>query len=98
MSPLDHLLQAAAKSPAEPAAEMPFGFNTRVLATLRATAHDDAREFTSLIRRALAVSAALMFVATGFAYPALRQAAELREPSTNAYAVADSAIQDELER
>jgi hypothetical protein len=97
-SDLDRLLRAAAQDP-EPVLEMPFGFDTRVVALARtAGAHRGAEgwELTRLLRRVAAVSLVLTVFAGGGAYWQLSQTEQEAEPFANAYAIADTAIAGEF--
>ncbi len=89
---LDRLLRAAATAPNEPSLEMPFGFDTRVLAGLRAESAHDALGLTRLLRRVTLMSLAVMAIAGTAAYRELSQPLEPSEPFTDDYAIADSAI------
>ncbi|MGI9089153.1 MAG: hypothetical protein ACR2HH_15670 [Chthoniobacterales bacterium] len=93
---LDQLLRAAAAAPAAEPLSAPFGFATRVVAQWRAGGPDNGtglRAFTRLCQR-VAVAATLVFVcASAGAYWQFSQNDELTEPTANAYAIADSAIE-----
>lgn len=84
----NRLAQLARQAPAEPPAEMPFGFDTRVLADWRAErAESESMPWTLLLRGALACSALIMLVSLAINYHSLRD----REPGP--VAIADAAIQ-----
>ncbi len=97
-SELRRLLQAArAAEEAEPA--MPYGFDTRVLALARArrlARGNDTWELARLVRR-IAFSAVVVTACAGAAaYWQMSENDDLGEPLTNAYAIADNAIDLEL--
>ena len=89
---LDRLLCAAAALPNEPPPEMPFGFDTRVLAILCAESARDALGITRLLRRVMLISLAVMAIAGAAAFRELSQPIDPSEPFTDDYAIADSAI------
>ena len=84
----NRLAAAARQAPAEPPAEMPFGFETRALADWRARRGDnEAPSWTLLLRGALICSALIMALSVVMNYRSLQE----REPGADA--IADSAIQ-----
>jgi hypothetical protein len=92
---LDRLLRAArAAEQREP--EMPFGFDTRVVALARSQPRDRARETLRLIRRVAFAAVALTAFAGTAAYWQMSENDEVGEPLRNAYAIADSAIDQEF--
>ena len=91
---LQRLLRAAAKAKEDPPAEMPFGFDTRVIALSRR--NGNGAEFGALLRRiALAAAAVIVFASAG-AYLEFARSGDTAETFGNEYAIADSAIQDEV--
>jgi hypothetical protein len=92
---VDRLLRSAAKTGNEAPAEMPFGFDTRVLALWRAL---DAKPngIASLLRRVALLSAAVIAISTLAAVRELKQSREQYNDFTNEVAIADTAIQDEF--
>jgi len=91
---LDRLFRAAAAAPNE-SPEMPFGFDTRVLANRRASLKNvgDAWAFARLFRR-VTLSAVMVAVCAGAAaWWQLQENDELDSPTANAYAIADNAIE-----
>lgn len=96
-SDLDRLLRAARHSPGEdPAAEIPFGFDTRVVAIWRGRGERGLGEYRELARllRRVAVGAMMLAVCAGAgALWQFQQNDELDEPGANAYAMADSVIE-----
>jgi len=92
---IDRLLQSAAQAGEEAAAEMPFGFDTRVVALWRA-ATPNGNGVMRLLRRVAVLSAAVIVVSTIAAVREANQNREIRGSLTNEFAIADSAIQDEF--
>lgn len=93
---LDRLLKAAAQSGGGESIEMPFGFETRVVALWRASSNRAARGLSALLRHIALVASAIIIVASAGVYHQINQNRELSEPATNEFAIADSAIQDEF--
>lgn len=90
---LDRLLRAAKRSVDAPV-EMPFGFDTRVLAKARGEAapkNGDALKLVRLFRR-IATAGAIVAVCAGTAAFWEFSSDDLDEPA-NAYAMADSLIE-----
>lgn len=95
---LDRLLRAAAQQP-EPAPDMPFGFDSRVLANARGeklASGRDAWELVRLLRRTAVAAAVVILFSSSAAYWQFAQNDEAGEELTNAYAIADTAIEAEL--
>ena len=91
--PIDRLLRAAATVPDESAPEMPFGFDTRVLAQWRATwTGGDPIGITRLLRRVVLMSLAVIVLGSAGVYRELSQSDAATEAISNDYAIADSAI------
>lgn len=93
---LDRLLRAAATSSEEEPTEAPFGFDTRVVATWRSQRVANSgglRIFTQLFRRVAMGAALVTICASAGAYWQFSENAELTEPTTNAYAIADGVIE-----
>jgi hypothetical protein len=95
---LDRLLRSAAGAPGDAAAEVPFGFETRVVALWRSGRANgtDMAEMTRFVRRAGAIAAAVLVLAGAGAYRQFRENAALSLPQANEYAIADAAIQTEF--
>ena len=92
---LERLLRAAGKAKDESPAEMPFGFDTRVLATLRAARGENGASAWSTLRfvRRIATAASVVAVCLGAAaYWQLEENDDFEVPTVNAYAIADSVI------
>jgi hypothetical protein len=92
---IDRLLKSAAQAGEEAPPEMPFGFDTRVVALWRA-ATPNGNGVMRLLRRVAVLSAAVIVVSTIAAVREANQSHEIRESLTNEFAIADSAIQDEF--
>ena len=93
---IDRLLRAAASAPGPEATELPFGFDTRVVALCRAQRAEKGSDFWQFARmfRRVALSAAMFTVfAGGAAFWQFQQNSYLDEPDTSAYAIADTAIE-----
>lgn len=95
---LERLLRAASRVDADLAQEMPFGFDTRVIANRGDAGLTNGNGVTRLIRRVALVAAAILVVSGVAAVREIAQARALREPMTNEYALADSAIETEMSR
>ena len=92
---IDRLLRSAAKTGDETPAEMPFGFDTRVVALWRALGVKP-NGIASLLRRVALLSAAVIAISTLLAVRELQQSREQSNDFTNEFAIADTAIQDEF--
>ena len=93
---LDRLLRAAADARDEAPAEMPFGFDTRVLARARGERSGASTDALGLMRffRRIATAASIVAVCAGAAaFWQLRDSDELDETTANAYAMADTVIE-----
>ena len=91
---LDKLLRSAARVKDDAPAEMPFGFDMRVVALSRKNGNGAA--FGALLRRVALVAAAVIVFASAGAYLEFNQNSDAIAASGNEYAIADSAIQDEV--
>ena len=92
---LERLLRAAA-SQGEPASpEMPFGFDTRVVAQWHAQSETTSLGVRQLLRRVALTSAAIIVLGSAGAYIQTERNAEDEEPFTNEFAIADATIQEE---
>ena len=90
---LDRLLGNAAQAGDEPVAEMPFGFDTRVIALSRR--NGNGRAMSGLVRRVALMAAAVIVLATAGSYFEFNSSDSILA-SGNEFAIADSAIQDEV--
>jgi len=81
------LAETARRAPAGPPAEMPFGFDTRVIAGWRGRQQpEEALPWTLLLRGALVCASLILLLSVAMNYQALKE----REPGS--VAIADSAI------
>jgi hypothetical protein len=92
---IDRLLRSAAQASGEAPGEMPFGFDTRVVALWRES-RAKPNGVASLLRRVALLSAAVIAISTLAAVRELRQNQERYNDFTNEFAIADTAIQDEF--
>ena len=92
---IDRLLRSAAQAEEEVSAEMPFGFDTRVVALWRAGTLKTSGVM-QLLRRVAVLSIAVIVISTIAAVREANQSREIRESFANEFAIADSAIQDEF--
>ena len=92
---IDRLLRSAAQADEEVPTEMPFGFDTRVVALWRAGT-PKANGVMQLLRRVAVLSIAVIVISTIAAIREANQSREIRESFANEFAIADSAIQDEF--
>ena len=92
---IDRLLRSAARPEEDVPAAMPFGFDTRLVALLRAGT-PKANGVMQLLRRVAVLSIAVIVISTIAAIREANQSREIRESFANEFAIADSAIQDEF--
>ena len=92
---IKRLLRSAAQAGDEPPAEMPFGFDTRVVALWHALAAKP-NGIASLLRRVALLSAAVIVISALAAVREIQQSREQDNDFTNEFAIADTAIQDEF--
>ena len=90
--PLDRLLRAAATAKNDQPNDMPYGFDTRVFARVRANQQSDLIAVGHLLRRVALLSLGVIALASAGAYHELRQSDDLGDSLTDEYAIADSAI------
>ena len=93
---LDRLLQMAGLAKDSGPVEPPFGFETRVVALWRAQETAKLR-LTRLVRRVAVAALAVIVVSATGAYVQIEQNRESSDPFANEFAIADTAIQDEIE-
>jgi hypothetical protein len=87
------LLKLAAVVKDDTLIEVPFGFDTRIVARWREMKQDDNSELARFVRR-VALAAIAITVLSGVAtYRLANEDDESSEPLTNDYALVDSAIQ-----
>jgi hypothetical protein len=92
---LTRLLRAAALPKESASPEMPFGFDTRVVAQWNAQAEVASLGVRQLLRRVALSSAVIIVLATAATYIQTERNAEDDEPFTNEFAIADATIQEE---
>lgn len=94
---IHRLLRSAAQASGEAPAEMPFGFDTRVVALCHALGVKP-NGIASLLRRVALLSAVVIVISTLAAIREIKQSREQYSDSdfTNEFAIADTAIQDEF--
>jgi len=92
---IDRLLRSAAQAREKVPAELPFGFDTRVVALWRGLAAKP-NGIASLLRRVALLSAVVIAVSTLAALREIKQSQEQYNDVTNEFAIADTAIQDEF--
>lgn len=88
---LRRLFRSAARAKDEAPIEMPFGFDTRVVALSRR--NGNGRAMAGLLRRVALAAAAVIVLASAGAYLESRNGLDA---FGNEFAIADSAIQDEM--
>jgi hypothetical protein len=94
---IDRLLRSAAQVSDEVPAEMPFGFDTRVVALWsRSRGTPKPNAVTPLLRRVALLSAVVIVISTLAAVREAKQSREQLNDLTNEFAIADTAIQDEF--
>ena len=95
---LDRLLRSAANTAGAPAPEIPYAFETRVLASWRAglAGSSEFADLTSFLRRIGAGALVVLALASAGAYQQFNENEARIAPQTNEYAIADSAIQTEF--
>lgn len=91
---LDRLLRNASRAKDEAPAEMPYGFDTRVVALSRRNGNGAA--FAMFVRRIAVMAAAVIVLATAGAWFEFNQNGDGAEGIGSEFAIADSAIQDEM--
>jgi len=91
---VDRLLRSAARVKDETPAEMPFGFDTRVVALSRN--NGNGAVFGRLLRRVAFAAVAVIVLASAGAYFQFYRNTGTLADSGNEYTIADSIIQDEV--
>ena len=96
---IDRLLRSAARAP-QPDAEVPFGFDTRVVSASRSGGGvgNDLADFSRFLRGAGALACAVVVIGGAATYRQYREEARFASLATNEYAIVDSAIETELLR
>jgi hypothetical protein len=96
-SDFERLLRAAADARRDRPNEMPFGFDTRVLAGWRSAWSGDLIPVGHLLRRVVLLSLAVIALASAGVYDELRQSEDQGDLFLDQYAIADTAISDAIE-
>jgi hypothetical protein len=96
-SNFERLLRAAAETRRDRPNEMPFGFDTRVLAGWRSGWSGDFVPVGRLLRRVVLLSFAVIALAGAGVYDELRQSEDPGDLFLDQYAIADTAISDAVE-
>lgn len=96
---LFRLLRSAAGAPGA-IPEAPFGFDTRVVALWRAANGETngAGELTRFVRRIGVLALVVLALASAGAYRQFADYQQRSTPTTNEYAIADTAIQTEFQQ
>jgi hypothetical protein len=92
---IDRLLRSAAQARVDVPAEMPLGFDTRVVALWRGLAAKP-NGIALLLRRVALLAATVIAISTLAAIREIQQSREQYNAFTNEFAIADTAIQDEF--
>ena len=95
---LDRLFRSAAEASEPAACEVPYGFETRVVALWRSGKNGrlDLAELSRFLRRAGVIAAAVLLLAGAATYRQYRDETKFAALATNEYMIADSAIQSEF--
>jgi hypothetical protein len=96
-SDFERLLRAAAQTRRDRPNEMPFGFDTRVLADWRSGWNGDFLHVGRLLRHVVLLSLAVIALASAGVYDELRQGEEPGDLFLDQYTIADTAISDAVE-
>lgn len=89
---IDRLLRSAAQAKKDVSAQVPFGFDTRVVALWRAAGPAGSNGLGRLLRRVALTAVSVIIIASAAALYELNQNGDDDE----AFAIADSAIQSEF--
>ncbi len=97
---IDRLFRSAAQAPEPATGEVPYGFETRVVALWRPGKNGkiDLAELSRFLRRAGVIASAVLIMAGAAAYRQYRDETKFAALATNEYMIADSAIQSEISR
>lgn len=90
------LLKIAARTKDEAPGEIPFGFETRILAKWREIRSDGSAEVARFVRRIALGAIVVTLFGAAIGYQQLRDEEETDEPLANDYALVDSTIQNQL--
>ncbi len=92
---LNRLFAQAAQAPEPAAPEMPFGFETRIVALAKETRTRDgseSRQLTLFLRRMAFAAVVVTAFASSAAYWQMNENEDATESLSNSYAIADTAI------
>ena len=94
---IDRLLRSAAAAP-QSDAEVPFGFDTRVIAGWRSggAVRNDLADLSRVLRLTGTIACVVLVIGGAAAYRQYREEARFASLTTNEYAIADAAIQTEF--
>lgn len=97
---LQRLLRAAAKAKgiSDSPASMPLGFDTRVVALSRSNHANGGNGILRLVRRVAVIAGIILVVGGTASFREIRAVEDIAEPTSNDYAIADTAIEDELDQ
>ena len=95
---LDRLLRAAATTKNDLPNDMPYGFETRLFAQLRAQQENDFAALRRFLRRVVLVSLGVIVLAGAGAYHESLQTEDLSDSLTDDYVIADSLIGNAFEQ
>jgi hypothetical protein len=97
---LNRLFRSAARASESLAGEVPYGFETRVVALWRSGKNGglDLAEVSRFLRRAGVIASVVLVLAGAAAYRQYRDETKFAALATNEYVIADSAIQSEFSR
>ena len=95
-SELKRLLRSAAQIRDDASIDVPFGFDTRVVALWRAESPNGNNGLARLLRRVAMLAVAVIAISSAAVVYEMNQEPTNDESFTNAYAIADSAIQTEI--
>lgn len=93
---LDRLLRSAALASSETAIDVPFGFDTRVVALWRAGLPNGSNGVARLVKRVAILAITIIVASSAAALYETEETRESSEPFANEFMIADSAIQSEF--
>ena len=94
---LDRLLRSAARMEDRADADAPFGFDTRVVAQWRSSSgNGNGKAVARLVQRVAILAAAIIILSSAAVVREFSHTRDLGEPMSDDFAVADSAIEDEI--
>ena len=93
---LARLLRSASLSQTDQPIEMPFGFDTRVVARWRGLGNSEVDGMAELVRRVALIAAVVLVITAAGMYREAARSQESSEPFANEFLIADSEIQMEF--